>query len=551
MLKSLAIQNFAIMDDISLSFSRGLNVFSGETGAGKSIIIEALGFALGARGDSGLIKDGTDKMTVSAEFDAQNIPANILAQYDVKTDIVTLKRELDNKGKNRAWINGKTVAVSALAEMGDFLVDFHGQHDHQTLLKPSLHMEMLDSYAKTQKELSATAQLYKKTQDIKAKIEALHLSAVEKNRLLDLYTLQYNEISKAALKPGEDIEIETTLPKLKHAGKLQELGQDAYNILYEGDNPVTDSLSKASRMIAEMAELDESLSPVRQEVEAALRAVEENAQTIYNYYQHLDIDPQALDDMLAREQLISKLKLKYGATIEEILQNADNLKTQIENLSSTEEKEQELVQELQKTTKELLAECEILHDKRFTAAQKLDKLITAQIKPLGFSEVRFKTDIIFDEGQANAKGADQIEFLFSPNPGQSVKPLKNIASGGEMSRVMLGLKTVLAGSVPVMVFDEIDAGIGGTTGTLVGEKLKQVATGRQALCVTHLAQVAVFADKHFNVTKTSDKKSTSVLLTVLENGAKTKEIARMLGSSGDENSAGFKHAQELLQAAGK
>ncbi|ACC97983.1 ATPase involved in DNA repair [Elusimicrobium minutum Pei191] len=547
MLKNLSIKNFAILDDINLEPAPGLNVFSGETGAGKSIIIEALGFVLGARGGSSLIKEGAGKMSVSASFDSSFIPKNVAAKYNICGPVINIKRELDIKGKGKGWINNTVVPAGALAELGEFLVDFHGQHDHHTLLKTSTHLDLLDKFAKNHKHLEGIALYYNKMRDIMSKIEALHMSKTQKEKLLDLYRFQYKEIMDVNLKPGEDIEIDNALPKLKHSGKLKELAKDAYNLLYEGETAGIDLISKAEKNISEMSELDEALAPVLEEVTSSLRNLEDAAQTLYTYNENIEADPSILDAMLSRQQKINNLKLKYGPEIQDILNNAEIFLKQIESLSYSEEKEQELQQELAEVKEKLMKGCMVLHESRVTAASKLDSLITLEISKLGFNDVKFKTDIIFEEESLGPKGANIVEFLFSPNPGQSLRPLKNIASGGEMSRVMLGLKTVLAGNTPVMVFDEIDAGIGGHTGLLVGQKLKKVSLGKQTLCVTHLAQVAVYGDKHFNVSKTSDKKNTRVTVTQLDSDAKTLEIARMLGSTHGKDSAGFKHAQELIK----
>lgn len=546
MLKNLQIKNFAILDDINLDLSAGLNVFSGETGAGKSIIIEALGFVLGARAGLSMLKEGAQDMSVTAVFETEDLPQKLLREYKITGPAVTLKRELDSKGKTRGFIGNALVPAGALAALGEVLVDFHGQHDHHTLLKSSEHLAMLDRFAKTQKDVLHVGQLYAQMQDILAKINALSLSKAEKERLLDLYNFQHKEITDAALKPGEDIEIDNALPKLKHSGKLKELAETAYQYLYEEEAAGIDLLSKALKNLRDMCELDETLRPLLAELESSMRSLEDGAATIYNYKEHINVDPQTLDDMLSRQQKIAKLKSKYGPEISDVLAKAEELKKQIDSLSFSEEKEAELRAQLAVVKEELLTGAMVLHEKRVNAAQKLDARVTAEIKPLGFAEVKFKTDIIFEEEAVNATGADSVEFLFSPNPGTSLKPLKNIASGGEMSRVMLGLKTVLAGTVPIMVFDEIDAGIGGTTGLQVGEKLRAVSAGRQTLCVTHLAQVAAFGAAHFNVNKVSAKNSTRVILTRLEGEARTSEIARMLGSTSGKTSAGFKHAQELM-----
>ncbi len=545
MLSELRVQYFAIIDDLTLQFAPGLNVFSGETGAGKSIVIEALGFVLGARGDVSLIKDGAAKMSVQATFFSNILPDALRTQYGLSADQFTLRRELDNKGKNKAFVEGRAVTVSALAQIGQALVDFHGQHDHQSLLHAHVHLALLDQFAKHEKLVSQVANAWQTVQQIKAKLDAVRLSAQEKERLLDMSQYQLGEIERVAPKPGEDGELEQALPKLKHAGRLLEFAAEAYDNLYEADSSATTRVGKAARALASMAELDETLAPLAENVNSALITLEDAASTLGSYKEGLDVDESSLDKMLERHEKIKRLKLKYGPEISDILHTADQLRAQIDNLQHADEHEQDLLAELTSAQQELLKLAQELHDKRLKAAAKLSALITAQIKPLGFNQVRFGVAVDMDEENITSTGADKVEFLFSPNPGQALRPLKNIASGGEISRVMLGLKTVLAPTVPVMVFDEVDAGIGGETGWLVGEKLRACAQGRQVLCVTHLAQVAAQADQNFHVQKQADKTSTHVSIIALTGDKLTAEIARMLGG-GDAKSAAYLHAKELL-----
>ena len=550
MLKRLRVQHVAIIDDLTLTFAPGLNVFSGETGAGKSIVIETLGFVLGARGDTTLIKDGADNMSVEAQFISSVLPADLRQLYGLTADQFTLRRELDRKGKNKAYVEGRSVTVSALAQIGQALVDFHGQHDHQSLLHASVHLTLLDQFARHEKLVSQVAAAWQTVHRLQAKLSAVRLSAQEKERLLDMSQYQLGEIEKISPKPGEDAELDQALPKLKHAGKLLELAAEAYEELYAADSSATGRGSKAARALTAMAELDENLNPLAENVQSALIALEDAASALSDYKDGLDVDENALDKMLERHEKIKRLKLKYGPEISDILKTADDLRTQIDNLKHSDEREQDLQNELNAAQQELLKLAQTLHDKRLKAAEKLAAQITAQIKPLGFNQVKFAIAVDMDEENISSTGADKVEFLFSPNPGTALRPLKNIASGGEISRVMLGLKTVLASTVPVMVFDEVDAGIGGETGWLVGQKLHACARGRQVLCVTHLAQVAAQADQHFYVTKTAVENTTRVSITALTGEKRTAEIARMLGG-GDKKSAAYSHAQELLSQAKK
>ena len=344
------------------------------------------------------------------------------------------------------------------------------------------------------------------------------------------------------------MELEQALPKLKHAGKLLELAAEAYDHLYSADSSAVSRVGKAARALNAMAQLDENLAELAQNVNEALVSVEDAANTLADYKDGLDVDETALDKMLERHEKIKRLKLKYGPEISDVLKTAEALRTQIDNLKHSDEHAHDLLHELANAQKELLKLAQDLHEKRLKAADKLAAQITAQIKPLGFNQVRFAVAVEMDEENISANGADKVEFLFSPNPGQALRPLKNIASGGEISRVMLGLKTVLASTIPVMVFDEVDAGIGGETGWLVGEKLRACAQGRQVLCVTHLAQVAAQANQNFHVDKQANKNTTCVTISALADKKLTAEIARMLGG-GNEKSAAYSHAQELLDKA--
>ncbi|MBR4592101.1 MAG: DNA repair protein RecN [Elusimicrobiaceae bacterium] len=549
MLTRLHIKNFAIIDELTLDFSSGLTVFSGETGAGKSIIIEALGFVLGARGDVSVIKDGAAYLSVQAEFTSQDLPQSIRQEYHLTADRFTLRRELDRKGKGKAYVDGRAVTVSTLALLGRYLVDFHGQHEHQSLLHASVHLSLLDQFAKHGDLLKRVQAAFAQKQELQSKLDALRLSAQEKERLLDLYSYQLKEIEDIRPVAQEDIQLEQALPKLKHAGKLLEMAQEAYEELYNADNSAAARTNRAAKLLNNMADLDDHLLTLAQDVNNALLTLEDAAQTLGSYKEDMEVDPNALDKMLTRHEKLKRLKAKYGPELSDVLATAEDLRVKINNLQHAEEHEQDLENELQTARTRLIELAQTLHDKRMHAADKLARLITQEIRPLGFNQVKFSVAVEMDEENLGPSGADKVEFLFSPNPGQSLRPLKNIASGGEISRVMLGLKTVLAPTVPVMVFDEVDAGIGGETGHLVGQKLRQAAQGKQVLCVTHLAQVAAQAQTNFYVEKKSQKTSTRVIITPLEKEALVQEIARMLGGSTNKQSAAFTHARELLEEA--
>ena len=551
MLRELTVENFAIISKLTLNFGPGLHVFSGETGAGKSIVIEALSFVLGARGDVSVIKDGAERMRVSAVFSSDLLPADLRREFQIAGDVFTLRRELDRKGKGKAYVDGRASTVAALSKIGQHLVDFHGQHDHQSLLHAAVHLSLLDQFAHLEKSVSQLRETYDLAQTLRAQLEAVRLSEQEKARLLDLYSYQLQEIENLHPSQEEEWQLEQNLPKLKHAGRLLELAEGAYEQLYEAEDSAAARTAKAAKLLENIAELDENLAALSHDVNEALVTLEDAASTLGSYKEDMNLEPDALDKMLERHEKLKRLKAKYGPEIADVLATAEDLKTKIKNLQHAEEHEQDLQNELDALQKKLLTQAQALHEKRMTAAEKLAVLITQQIKPLGFNQIKFAVSVEMDEENIGPTGADKVEFLFSPNPGQALRPLKNIASGGEISRVMLGLKTVLAPTVPIMVFDEVDAGIGGETGHLVGQKLRACAQGRQVLCVTHLAQVAAQANANFHVEKKVIKNTTEVAIVSLEGENLVREIARMLGGNTEKSSAAYQHARELLSVAGR
>jgi DNA repair protein RecN (Recombination protein N) len=547
MLKSIDIENFAIIDKLTLVLEPGLNIFTGETGAGKSIIIEALGFVLGARADAGLIREKENKTMVSAVFNSIALPNKLKDKYGISAPDFTLKREMDVKSKSRAWLNGAPVLISDLSALGDELVDFHGQHEHQALFRPSSHLALLDAFAQLNGEVKRLGDVYKQKEDIENKIAALKMSEEEKEKLLSLYKYQLEEIEKTDLKVGEDAALEASLPKLKNAEKLKSGAAEIYNLLSGMDNSASELISKAGKLLRNMSQTDEGLSSPAGEIEKVLSIVDDIAQTLSNYGQNIDADAASLDIMLSRQETLRRLKQKYGPALEDVFATKEKFIQDINNLRTNENRLSQLQAELETVNANLQKMAGKLSQERSKAADKLGKLLLKEVSPLGFGSVRFAVDIQKTE-RIGSFGQDSVEFLFSSNAGQSLRPLRNIASGGEVSRLMLGLKTVLAGGTPIMVFDEIDAGISGNTGKLVGQKLKQVAFGRQVLCVTHLAQTAVYGDANFTVIKRIERNTTKVVIKELKGIDKIQEIGRMIGSNSND-SAGFKHATELLKEA--
>lgn len=545
MLKQIEIKNFALIDTLNLELSAGLNIFTGETGAGKSIVIEALSFVLGARGDSGLIKQGANKMEVSAIFEDVSWPKNIKQKYNLK-DKVKIYRSLDTHGKNTVKIYGKNYSVQTLNEIGNSLIDFHGQHEHQKLFNSAEHLTLLDTFAGNEKLLKETAAAFQEYQEIKTKADAAKMSEEEKAKMLDLYSYQLKEIQNANLKQGEEEELNEKLPALKYAGHLKENAKELCTLL-DDESAACERLNKASQILEDMAQTDKNLEDLAKELNQTATSVREITSAIVDYANTLDIDPQVLDNLLSRQEEIKKIKQKYGPTFEDVFSKEKELQEKLNALQNSEENIQLLNKALEKQAQKLISFSEGLRNARQKAASILSKQVVKEIKPLGFSEVRFEA-ALEPLDFPGPKGFDKAEFLFSANAGQSLRPLRNIASGGEISRLMLGLKMLLAGEVQTMVFDEVDTGISGTTATLVGERLAKIAKNRQVLCVTHLAQVAAYAGKHFKVEKSIKDSKTIIKVSALENKNKALEIARMIGST-SANSAGFEHACELLKEA--
>lgn len=550
MLRQLTVRNFAVISQVTFSPAQGLNVFTGETGAGKSVVIAALGFVLGARGSVSLIKDGTDKLEVSAVFD-NSLSKTLQQKYNISSATFTLTRTLDRGGKGKSYIDGKPVPAAALAELGQELVDFHGQHEHQSLLRPDVQLNLLDTYAKLLPLRDKTHTAWKQWQEAQARLQAASLSEQEKQRQLDLYTFQLQEIESAAPKSGEDLELEQKLPQLKHAGKLVEYAAQAYHDLYEDENAAVTLVGRALRQVRDMAQLDEQAAPLADRLAQAETLLSDTCEEIASYQQDLHADPQILDQMLSRHEKLKRLKLKYGPELADVLQTAADMKAQIDRLQNAQLVQEELTQQVRQTRLELDQRCEQLHEKRLKAAEQLAARLQQEIAPLGFNGLQVEIAVEMDSENPTATGADRVEFLLSPNPGQESRPLRAIASGGELSRVMLGLKTVLAGEIPVMIFDEVDTGIGGRTAALVGQKLRSVAQDRQVLCVTHLASVAAYAQAHFYIEKCTDGKKTEVRLSALSDKQITQEIARMLGALSDTDQTALAHAQKMRQQANK
>ncbi|OYT75502.1 MAG: DNA repair protein RecN [Armatimonadetes bacterium JP3_11] len=550
MLHALHIENLAIIDRLEVSFTAGFNALTGETGAGKSILIDALSLALGERADPTLIRAGAEKLRVNAVFELPNDPElyALLNELGVEPEegLLYLSREVQAGGRSIARINGQPTPLNTLKAVGERLVDMHGQHEHQSLLKPSSHLEFLDRWL-GEPTLSLRAQVRETVQALRQaerELQELIEREREREQMLDLYRFQVDEIRKANLQPGEDELLETEERRLTHAEKLIALAGGAYDALMS-ENGAYDQTAHASRNLTEIARIDPSVAEWGDMLEGALAHIEEVARNLRAYAEGIEYDPARLEEVIARLELIKRLKRKYGDTLEAILEYAENAESKLHTLETQTERRETLEAHIEALQERATALSAKLSEQRKAGAQRFATVVQACLRDLAMERAEFLVEV--RPKPLDATGADSVEFLFSANPGEPPRPLSKIASGGEMSRVMLALKTALADAAPVptLVFDEVDAGLGGRTAHAVGEKLAELAQHCQILCITHLPQIASRARHHLAIEKQIDGDTTRVQVHLLEGEARVREIARML--AGEPTETALQHARELLQ----
>lgn len=550
MLKELRIKNLAIIGDLSVGFGEGLNVLTGETGAGKSIIVDALGLALGDRAQSEMIRAGEKEASVQAYFELEDRFSLPDIGIDISEDLV-LRRTLTASGKSRAFINDTMVTLQTLADIGKSLVDIHSQHEHQSLLKAEKQRAMLDSYGRLRNELDAVTTLFREVQSLKIALDELETKGKERAHRLDLLHYQVNEIDTALLKTGEKETLEEERNILSNLSKLNELIETAYSLLYSSDNSCTEQLSAVLSRLREMYAIDAGVEETLRTVESAMPLVDDAAIALRGYREKYNLDPDRLETVDDRLEQIKKLEKKYGEGIEGILDYRDKAEEELNALVSSDEKLAALSADLGMKEEALRQAAQLLSDKRKKTARKIEALIISTLKDLAFGAPAFGIDLRQEKDPGgndiiNSYGMDRVEFLFSANPGEPMKPLARIISGGELSRVMLALKSILAevDRLPVLIFDEVDAGIGGRTAESVGKKLRAIAGKHQLLCITHLPQIASLGDFHLKIEKKNKDKRVTVDVRAIDGRERLDEIARMLSGTSTETS--LKHAEELL-----
>lgn len=550
MLATLRVQNYALIDTVEIDFEQGLNVLTGETGAGKSILIGALNLVLGARASGDVLRQGADKVQIDAIFliekPGRRLKA-LLRQYDIDLDgpELHLARTIGADGRSKAYINGVMTPISVLAEIGDELVDVHGQHDHQSLLKPDRQLDLLDAYGGTEAEAAAMREQVEAFRALERRIEALESDDRDRTRQMEFLRFEVNEIDEAALEPGEDEALKARINLITNAESIFETARRAYALLYEHeDGAAIDQLGASSRDLEELAAIDERFAPLSAQLAEALASVEAIASELRGYTEELEFDPEELNALNRRNAQIGALKRKYGATVEEILAYRDRAAAELDGYENRDEQLAALREEAAGLRARITAAGGKLSAARQKAAKKLAKEVTASLQDLGMKGARFEAHLQAIE--MSLSGFDRAVFQLAANPGEPMQPLKQVASGGEISRIMLAIKTVLAkaDTIPSLIFDEVDAGIGGDVARMVAKKMRAIAASHQVLSITHLAQIAAAGDAHFTVAKATNNGRTRTDVKPIAGDSREKEIARLL--DGSVSKVSLEHARELL-----
>ena len=576
MLQELSIRDFAIISELNIEFGNGFNILTGETGAGKSIILDAVSLILGGRADAGNIRAGQSKALVEATFSLDEKMRDalkpILTEHEIESedgdDVVLISRELRDNGRNVCRVNGLPTRTGILREIGDVLIGIHGQGEHLSLLKAKSHLPLLDSYAGLTEVQQALAKDVRNLRKLEKEQETLRANEAEIARRQDMLRFQVDEISAAMLEPGENEKLKLERTKLSNIETLTRSATEVQALLNgietgEGEVvSVSDMLGQAMIAMTTLAKLDEDQNELRTRLETALADIDDIGASIRRYQDGLEHDPNQLTTIEERLDLINGLTRKYGPTIEDVIKTGENGMLELDKLENSDKRLEELGGLIEQGLKRIGRQAKQLSSKRKKAAEKLAKIVESELSDLKMNarfEVSFTQEEdpagVFVDGQRLAydkNGYDKVEFLISSNPGEPLKPMAKVASGGETARLMLALKTALAqvDSTPTLIFDEIDQGIGGRIGAVVGEKLWSLSgkAGHQVICVTHLPQMAGFGDVHFKVRKAEIDGRTTTAVTKLEHNERIEELADMLGVKDD---LGKVNARSLLQEAHK
>jgi DNA repair protein RecN (Recombination protein N) len=569
MLREIHIQNYAVIDNLAVEFGPGLNLLSGETGSGKSILVDALGLALGGRASPEVIRTGQDRALVTAVFSSEGKApwSDWLEEYGVarsEEGELILRRELQAGGKSRMLVNDQPVTLGAVKSLARGLVEMHGQNEHVVLFAREAQLGLLDQFAGVETELGSVRTLHAGRRELEQELDSLSHNEQERLRTIDLLSFQVRELEQARLAAGEDVRLEEERRILSNLEKIRAAAASAFAELYEDEGAAVSRLAAAARQLEELRRYDAAIEPQLEPLAAARATLEDIAVFLRDYVGNLEANPQRLEEIEDRLALIDRLKRKYGDTVEAILAYAVETRQRLASLEHADERREVVRKELEKASDEYRKAAEALSEKRREAARRLVKLVREELAQLGMEKTRMEVNFASTpEGHGGPTGIDEVEFRISPNPGEELRAMEKIASGGEISRLMLALKAVVGqaranrsarGSgrgAPTFIFDEVDSGIGGRVAESVGQRLKRLARDGQVLCVTHLAQIACFADHHFYVEKFARAGRTVTTIKPLEGEKdRAEELARMLSGS-QVTDAALKHAAAMLrQAAG-
>lgn len=558
MLLELNIENIALIESLRIEFGQGLNVLTGETGSGKSIVVDCVNLVLGGRAERDLVRTGAEKGRVQALFDVSGCaPARALAEElgaDCEDGLLAVSRELSRGGRNVCRVSGAIVPLSALRRLTGMLMDIHGQHEHQSLLNPARHIDFLDAFgdAGHAVRMEQVRKLHAERTQQASALKKLLSDAAEKARLIDMLTFQTGEIAEAKLKPGEEERLTAKLRVLENAEKIHEGVDRAYALTYRGGSRAASAqelLQRAAEAMEGIAGIDPRYEALSGRLRELYYSVQDVGYELQDILDHLTFDPAKIDKISERLDQIDRLERKYGPSLEDVIAFGERAGARLEELRASDERVEERRAALKRVDAELKTACEALTQSRRALADGLSRAAMEQLGDLGMAKTRFEIRIE-PEPKPGAMGADRVEFLISPNPGEPLKPMSAIASGGELSRIMLALKAISmdAGGVDSMVFDEIDTGVSGRMAQVVGEKMCRIARSHQVLCVTHLPQIAALGDVHFVVEKRTDGERTQTSVHRLDDEGRVRELSRLVGGAEDSESS-LSHARHMLSDA--
>jgi len=560
-LAELRLENYAVIDNVAVEFAPGLNLLTGETGAGKSILIDALALLLGEKASTDIIRTGADRAVISAVFELESakIVPRVLEEngIDSEDNSLILRREIAASGKGRVFVNNQPATVAVLRQLAPCLATIHAQNESLASFDAGARLELLDSYADTQ--LETVSDRFMRWQEIRKRIEELQRDEQDRLRLLDLWTFQKREIEQAKLQPGEDERLEAEKRVLANAEKIYGAAMNAFDLLYEGPASTSSSLRAAQKNIEDLTRYEPKFQEALSAIDSARISVEDVGATLRDYAGGIQASPEHLAEVEDRLALLDRLKRKYGPALDDVIRLGEEVSRKLSEMENKDEVLAQLRRKLAQAGQEYLATARALSKKRFEAARKLEKLVEAEINDLAMkASFRVELSGTDEEGNWTAAGFDRVVYLISTNPGEPMRPLEQIASGGELARVMLALKACVetgarklivarAAAQRTLVFDEIDTGIAGRAAEAVGKKLKALSRNNQVLCVTHLPQIATFADHHYLIEKRISGQRSKTTVRLITGEERTEEVARMLsGAKLTETSR--KHAEQMLKA---